>query len=161
MIKIGIINTSKAQRKFIEEASQFYVKWLMPRVKNIEIDIEFERGLEKRTGNVALIDVEDRKYNSGYRSFIITIDAGSSLQRKLLALAHEMTHAKQYYTGEMGISPLGFGYTIWMNKTYHEREIDYFNTPWEIEAYGREVGMFSRWIEQARYEKKYKWATIR
>jgi len=160
MIEIEVIDAPRAEQKFIKEAAWFYVTWLMPKAKTLRIAVEFERGLVKRTQNQAAIDVEDAKKHGAYRDFTITIDSGISLQKKFLALAHEMTHVKQYHTGEMDTSPLGFGYTVWMSKTYHEIDIDYFNTPWEIEAYGRERGMFARWIERAKYEKKYKWAKI-
>ena len=34
---------------------------------------------------------------------------------------------------------------------------DYWNQPWEIEAHGRECGLFVRWAEKNGHSKK-KWA---
>lgn len=69
-------------------------------------------------------------------------------------LAHEMVHLKQYVRGELEDDvPVHLE-----NKSYPEialwkgapwrpsaKEDAYFDSPWEIEAYGKEIGLFYRW----------------
>ena len=64
-------------------------------------------------------------------------------------LAHELTHVKQYMTNEL------FDYTSGDVRFKDERfsiekydfensHDDYYNSPWEIEAFGREWGLYKR-----------------
>ena len=36
-----------------------------------------------------------------------------------------------------------------MKKKYDMNNMDYFDYPWEIEAFGRQLGLFTRWCEDA------------
>jgi hypothetical protein len=36
----------------------------------------------------------------------------------------------------------------WHGKRIDRKNMDYYDLPWEIEAYGREVGLFVRWAEK-------------
>jgi hypothetical protein len=35
-----------------------------------------------------------------------------------------------------------------MGKTYNPEKTSYWDLPWEIEAHGRETGLFIRWAEK-------------
>lgn len=66
-------------------------------------------------------------------------------------LAHEMVHVKQYVNGDL----VDHGkYCSWKGQKYEEYEAnseDYFFSPWEVEAYGMQVGlyrMYCRSIEE-------------
>lgn len=60
----------------------------------------------------------------------------------IAVLAHEMVHVKQYVTGEL----VDHGtHCSWKGKNYEEYEAnsdDYFFSPWEVEAYGMQVGLY-------------------
>ena len=65
-------------------------------------------------------------------------------------LAHEMVHVKQYARGEIkdhwvdGKPPS----VMWRGKIWRETKREYIpvlDAPWEIEAYGREVGLYAKW----------------
>ena len=57
----------------------------------------------------------------------------------LKTLAHELVHVKQYVMGELTYRTHGM---VWKKVTYSpDNIIDYFETPFEIEAYGREKGL--------------------
>lgn len=60
----------------------------------------------------------------------------------IMVLAHEMVHVKQYCNGEL----VDHGkYCSWHGKKYEEFEANseqYFFSPWEIEAYGMQVGLY-------------------
>lgn len=66
-------------------------------------------------------------------------------------LAHEMVHAKQYIFGEL----VDHGsHVSWHDKKFQEFEAsseEYFFSPWEVEAFGMQVGlyrMYCRSIEE-------------
>jgi hypothetical protein len=61
----------------------------------------------------------------------------------LETVAHEMVHVKQYARREL--HPV---YNMWCGKTYNPEKVSYWDLPWEIEAHGREVGLFIRWTEE-------------
>jgi len=73
-------------------------------------------------------------------------------------LAHEMVHVKQFATGQMNrhiitqrtSSGKRLTGTLWEGKVYssakyEDSEEGYYDSPWEIEAYGREVGLYRLW----------------
>lgn len=55
-------------------------------------------------------------------------------------LAHELVHAKQYLKGELA-SPNGK--LRWKRKTYDH--VDYYEQPWEVEAYSSEEDLFTKY----------------
>lgn len=59
-----------------------------------------------------------------------------------MVLAHEMVHVKQYVSGAL----VDHGkYCSWHGKRYEEFEAnseEYFFSPWEVEAYGMQVGLY-------------------
>jgi len=52
-------------------------------------------------------------------------------------------HVKQYARREL--HPV---HDTWCGKTYNPKKVSYWDLPWEIEAHGREVGLFVRWAEE-------------
>jgi hypothetical protein len=68
-----------------------------------------------------------------------------------------MVHVKQFATGELVDNPSGK--TVkWQGKRVTLRDDDgYWTLPWEIEAYGRELGLFVRWAAANGHTKK-SWA---
>ena len=66
--------------------------------------------------------------------------------RKLLeTIAHEMVHVKQYARGEL-YQGIRVNKYRWQGKWVGN--MDYWDEPWEIEAHGREAGLFIRWAEK-------------
>ena len=62
----------------------------------------------------------------------------------LKTLAHELVHVKQYVMGELKYTTHGM---VYKRTTYSPDNIfDYFETPYEIEAYGREVGLLVNFL---------------
>lgn len=85
------------------------------------------------------------------------IRINSSLNKRSLmeTLAHELVHVKQYAKGEMYQNKPS-NQIIFQNRTYNLNEMDYWDFPWEIEAHGRETGLFIRWAENYGHAHK-KW----
>ena len=68
----------------------------------------------------------------------------------LQTLAHEMVHVKQFATGELRLLNKGRA-ARWNNVPWKGKqdEMDsYYDSPWEIEAFGRELGLYLRFITQ-------------
>jgi hypothetical protein len=65
-----------------------------------------------------------------------------------------MVHAKQYARREL--HPVN---NAWLGKTYNPKKVSYWDLPWEIEAHGRETGLFIRWVEENDFATK-KWTQI-
>lgn len=64
---------------------------------------------------------------------------GISLQDLLMVLGHELTHVKQFTTGELRM--LNFIQTWWQEKVVDDDDTEDWFEPWEIEARGREKGL--------------------
>jgi len=61
-----------------------------------------------------------------------------------------MVHLKQYAKGELKdyIKPARM--IGWMGEKYLMEELDYWEQPWEIEAYGREKGLYFKFMQHWR-----------
>ena len=138
--------------KLCKQAIKWYGKKLLSdRIYNgISVLIEFNNE-ELGKDYYAFCDWNDTNYRS--KEFTITIDPNLSKRTMLLVLAHEMVHVKQYATGEMK-DYLKFARTKYRGKVYDDSELDYWDYPWEIEAHGRERGLYLRFMKFLR-EKKH------
>ena len=58
-----------------------------------------------------------------------------------------MVHVKQFAKGEMR-DLSGAEKVSWNGERYDLSADEYFDRPWEIEAHGRELGLFIRWAEK-------------
>jgi hypothetical protein len=68
------------------------------------------------------------------RSFTIEINKNQSKLEILNAVAHEMVHVKQYVYGELNEQM-----SSWLGQKIDCDEVDYFEQPWEVEAYNLEA----------------------
>lgn len=129
----------------IKKAANFYGKYLLGSklFNNIDLTIEFEK-FEKNNYDYAYCDWTDDNHCT--REFTITIDSKLNKKETLLALAHEMVHLKQYAKGEMKDIFRPAKMTKWLGEKYLTDEIDYWEQPWEIEAYGREKGLYFKFL---------------
>ena len=138
---IDVTGGKPYQRKRVESVVQFCIKMLMPRMQTLDITVKLK-------------DLKGSAY--GYclcedsRTFEIEVDKKLSLRNLLTTVAHEMVHVKQYARKD-----LKDNYN-WQGKLYNPEKVSYWDQPWEIEAHGREVGLFVRWAEENNLGNK-KW----
>ena len=68
----------------------------------------------------------------------------------LLTVCHEMVHVKQFAFNELSESQAGR--LVWKGETYPQTmtRSEYYNAPWEVEAYGRENGLY--WACKEHYD---------
>ena len=130
------------QRKYVESMAEFCVGKLMPRMRTLDITVK----LNTPKGAMGYCLETDNK-----RTFELEIDRNQRLRDLLETVAHEMVHVKQFARREMHPSM-----DTWYGKTYSPDKVDYWDLPWEIEAHGREVGLFVRWAEENKLSD-YKW----
>lgn len=81
------------------------------------------------------------------------------LKALMLDAAHELTHIKQYLNNEL--FDYVDGKARYKGEVFHlgqspEDDEAYYNSPWEIEAYGREYGMYKMFSKKLKQEQKEK-----
>ena len=151
-MQLNVVGFTKKQTAELTEAAQFFANLLMdPRmVRNLMIDIE---RTPKSDVQGECID-EDGTRNP--RWFTINLRGAKDDENIIQTLAHEMVHVKQHAknelrTGHMVAARGGLKIcSKWMGKIWQPKgkEDDYYDSPWEIEAYGREVGLYQRWVNR-------------
>ena len=120
----------------------------------VNIVIQKDLYLKEKVQGLSWID--DEEYRP--RKFKIQVEEQSKLRHMLETIAHEMIHIKQWASGDMYEYSDGYR-TKFKKKAYNTKKMDYWDAPWEVEAHGKEVGMFVRWSEEEGYNKK-PWAKI-
>ena len=68
------------------------------------------------------------------REFTIEVDRKLGIKELVTTICHEMIHVKQYAKKEMD-DWSGNGAARWKGKTFNAEKTDYYNLPWEKEAY--------------------------
>jgi hypothetical protein len=89
------------------------------------------------------------------REFIIDIALELDDTTFAQTLAHEMVHVKQYAKGEMVHYSRDFHSMKWQKQRINTLELDYWDLPWEIEAHGREQGLFYQFLGQYSEWQEY------
>jgi len=136
---ITVTGGSARQRMYVESMVEFVWKTLMPRKKNLNIEVKL-KDLKGDAYGYCLAET--------YNDFELEIHSKMRLRRLLETVAHEMVHVKQYARKELKNDH------EWLGKTYNPEKVSYWDLPWEIEAHGREVGLFVRWAEKNKLGNK-------
>jgi hypothetical protein len=146
----GMLGKRK-EKAILKEAAEFFAHQLMdPRmVRNLIVDIEVNKNLDVQGECVN----EDGTRNP--RFFTIGLKL-QDLDEMVKILGHEMVHVKQHAKNELqsGIMVATRGglkmYSKWMGEIWKPKgkEDRYYDAPWEIEAFGREVGLYAKWLNR-------------
>ena len=130
-------------------ATAFFAQYIMGvrLAKNLDFEIKFADQGERTDGHCYPLDGE--RYP---RFFYIGLNPKMKRAKMLQAIAHEMVHVKQYARGELSNELIT---AKWRGKTYKITNSmeDYFNWPWEIEAYGRDRSLHMFYLVMLRNEK--------
>lgn len=146
---IEIVGGKKSQQDKIRTMVEFCIKNLMPRMQTLNIEVKLTR---------IKGDAEGYCLRESDRDFEIEVDSRLPLRKMLETVAHEMVHVKQYARREMNDWQYKEVYYKWKGR-YIPDSTDYWDLPWEIEANGREVGLFIRWAQQYGWADK-EWTQI-
>ena len=132
----------------IRFAAQFYAHMLLgPRLSNL-VTVFINNAKEgKLMGSASWLDD-----NTNPRKFEIYIDPGLSRKAYLQTLAHEFVHVKQYAKGELK-TLFNKRELRWKGQYLNESDMHYFDLPWDVEAFGRELGLYLRYNKMVKVAK--------
>jgi hypothetical protein len=152
---VGVVGFEPDQCAEIDEAVHFFA------------DILFHKNMQRRLGftiqRCPELELKGQCWpeDDHCRLFVVDICCKHFDDDALDTLAHEMIHCKQWAKGELGIATMTCARTdpsgviqlapmyieLWHGKPWKPSpgEDSYFDRPWEVEAYGRSVGMMARW----------------
>ena len=143
---LHVKGSNNKTRKLVKTAAWWYAEKLMGKrlLRSLEITINLKKNLLDKDGHEGTAIWEDD--NIRPKEFTISLDSTCTIRNILITLAHEMVHVKQWAKGEM------YEYAeqdmVRFNKTkFNMANIDYWDYPWEIEAFGRQLGLFVRFCE--------------
>lgn len=146
-MNITVTGATKSQETLIKSLTKFTINKLMPRMKNLDITVEI-----KKSDAFGYCMAEDGERADRPREFTVTLARGLKLRDLLTTLAHELVHVKQYARGELYQS-MRTAKMRWNGQWVGD--MDYYDEPWEIEAHGREEGLFVRWCEANNITKAW------
>lgn len=144
---LNVKGSTAANRKLVTTAAWWYAEKLMGSrlMSNLEINITMDNNLYKRTELEGSAIWEDEGQRP--KEFTIELDSSSQIRNILITLAHEMVHVKQWAKDEMYEYYNTPGMVRYMGEKMFMKDIDYWDYPWEIEAYGRQLGLFVRFCK--------------
>lgn len=117
--------------------------------KNLRVVISFKK--EKGViGSTEVRDTEDDNTRLP-RKFLIRVSPIERRTSALKIIAHELVHVKQFARGEMK-DTVHTNYVKWNKQLIDQDAIEYWDLPWEIEAFGREYGMFRRYNDHVKHK---------
>ena len=144
---LNVKGSTAAKRKLATTAAWWYAEKLMGKrlMANLEINIKLKKDLYKKdnTEGTAIWEDEGRRP----REFTIELDSSCGIRNILITLAHEMVHVKQWAKDEMYEYYNSPKMVRFKGEKLNMDEVDYWDYPWEIEAYGRQLGLFVRFCQ--------------
>ena len=155
-MEINVYNASNKLESYVVSAVEFAMAKFFD-VKDLDkyisVDVDFTD-----------LDVEGHCIDAGDGEFSIEIKKDLPMREKMIVLMHELVHMKQHIAGELEFGGIIIGKdglkcktTTWMGAEFDEEGTDYFDRPWEIEAFGRQLGLFIRWVESIGEGHHKKW----
>lgn len=149
---------SKSLSKKLRHAAKFFADLLMdPRMVN-DLNIKIKVGKKLELCGVCEV-LEEGKTDRNFRLEILNDGAEDPIE----TLAHEMVHVKQYAKKELGedvvIASRGSKQQVltkWKGEFWKpkSKEDPYYDSPWEIEAFGRSFGLYERWTTAFKNKRK-------
>lgn len=137
-MEIKVSGRSKDTCKLIETLAKFYATELGLTRSKYKLTIFTVTGLA-RDGRVS-----GSVFAIGDKQLIMGIDSRLKVAPLIESLAHEMVHVKQLALGQLKhvSKPRGKSHYLWLGKRYNK--VDYYDSPWELEAYGRQANLANK-----------------
>lgn len=135
-------------RKIIDQACNYYLGLMMPRhaYNRLRLHIHFKnrKGMKGDEGTCLVLESDRR--NTPYE-FELEINRDNNTKTILFNLAHELVHVKQFALRELDENQ-----TKWFGRHVDDEKVDYWDLPWEIDAYGRERGLYMRFVREYKLD---------
>jgi len=127
--------------EYVQRASQFYAEQLFPKqlLRHLVVSVKFSKHLDA----FGYTSIEKRNSKGAAREFLIELHPYITGKEILKTLAHEFVHVKQYVYEELNESQ-----TEWQGEAIDSDSMDYYELPFEIEAFGREAGLFTNFAKK-------------
>lgn len=139
---------AKVSHKEMRYAAQWYAHMLLgPRLSRSVV--VFIKNIREGSDSGSATFLDD---NHNPREFEIYINPHMGKRAQLMTLAHEMVHVKQYAKGELK-TLFNKKENRWKGRYITDDQYHYFDQPWEIEAFGREFGLYTRYKTHVKLEK--------
>ena len=152
---IRITGGSASQKKRVESIVNFCINKMMPRMQDLEITVKLKSLKKQNAYGFCMADPEGSAERLDRpREFELEIERTLPMRKLLETVAHEMVHVKQYARGEL-YQGSRIAKHRWQGK-WVSNNVNYWDQPWEIEAHGREAGLFIQWCEKENLGNK-KW----
>lgn len=134
-------------KDLLEKAVTYFVEDNLPPyiVKNLDISIMSDNDMENAAD---IIFISKREY-------AIHINVKKSLSTIISSVMHELVHLEQHTRGHL--KHIDEVTVQFRNKKYSLPLTSYYKRPWEIEAYGREVGLYIEFIQHIGESAQEKW----
>lgn len=143
--------TNKYEKRYIKRLVTFSNGILFPKLENTEkYRVTFYKNLNMSREEHAYIDIVGKRIDP--RKFHINVKQINNIELLTKTVFHEMVHLKQFYRNELLDIPEEDRY-IWHGEFYTGDSDNYWLLPWEIEAYGFEMGMFNIFRERYNIPK--------
>jgi hypothetical protein len=143
------------ERKILKMATHFYASRLMSdRLSNtLEISVNVIKDFYVKNKILGEAFPKDDVLGlPSNKQFVINLEWNNKLGKRVLqCLAHEMVHVKQYAKGELKFHEKR-NLVTFQREQYQGDE--YWESLWEIEAYGREVGLYQKFKPTLKLLKK-------
>ena len=139
----------KKFKPFVIAAMEYYAEQLFSKEisKKIKVSVVFADLVDGDATTKAQCLPLNKTEKSIPRDFKITINKNIGSKEIFRTLAHEMVHVKQFALGELATHS-----NVWKGKFV---DVDYFYQPWEVEAYGLEVGLVTNFAKELKLWKVF------
>jgi L-rhamnose isomerase len=142
-MRLRIINEPKRfSVTIVRDAAKYYAERLLKdRSVGVNITIDFIDSFDNKIAAYCIWTDDIRRP----RNFKIVLENNMRKSKTLECLAHEMVHVKQFVFNEMRDYTQSDDHVKWYGKkTQYDNSNDemYYDSPWEIEAYGRQIGLY-------------------
>lgn len=138
MITMSFEGGTNKERKMAFDAVNFALKYLMPRKKNLNID-------------VTITDIPDDA--DAYHCCVekgnheIEVQTGLIEEDFMTAMFHEMVHVRQHERGDLKDYGIRKAWKGEEHITIFSTTDEYMALPWEEEAYRLQEEMYIKWIQ--------------
>jgi hypothetical protein len=145
----------KLSREEIRSAIKFFVNKLIPIEVADQLVLKVKNTDSFYNNSIIGYCYQDERFDDN-QHFIVEISNKISKQKQLNTLAHELVHVKQYALSEMQDYEDDANKCLWYGKLYDFDEGGdvYWESPWELEAYGRAIGLVEMHKKYCKMEKR-------
>lgn len=127
MLIVDVVGSNKTKRDIAYNVVYFMLQKLLPRLRNIEIEVKFSKMNDDAVGYCMMLD-NNREYQ-------LEISKDLNIKDLVMTICHEMVHVKQYVRNEMKE-----GQMVWKKKPIAS-DTKYYDLPWEKEAYSMQASL--------------------